>query len=593
MRAPLPLPALAAALALAGCGAAAAPPSILLVTLDTTRADRIGAYGYADAGTPALDALAARGLLVERAIAPVPLTLPSHTSLMTGLEPPVHGVRDNSVFQVPADASTLAEELAAAGWRTAAFVSAYPLDGVFGLDQGFEHYDDQLGVAGQEAVGAMHERRGDRTTDRALRWLDDLDPDEPFFAWVHLFDPHYPLTPPEPFAGRFPADPYQAEISFADAQVGRLVERLAERGRGDGTLVVVTSDHGESLGEFGEVSHGNLLYDGTQRVPLVLAGPGVAAGVTLPGPAGLTDVTATLRAFAGLPPGAGDGVPLALDGVSDPGGRAAYLETVYPRLHFGWSELFALEREGWKVVLAPGVEGGGIELWRAGEERPGGDLTGDEPEVAARLAADLARWRDELAARALGGDATPAAEADLEALEALGYTGVDVEVDLDAGVPGRDPRDVVGASVASNLMRTALSLGDKEAAAFQLARIVELDPGGILEHESRGFVELARGLAGGRDDAALGRAKAAFERALELAPGRRGLWQRLAEVRLALDEPEPAYVAARHAASLAPPTDAIETLLTTLRTRLGHERDAARARGEDAEAARLEALLAE
>ena len=585
---------------LSACGGSEpARPSILLVTLDTTRADRLGCYGRADAGTPHLDALAARGLVAERALAPVPLTLPSHTTLLTGLEPPVHGVRDNGLSAVPDAAVTLAEELSAAGLRSAAFVSAYPLSATFGLDQGFEVYDDRFGAATTgDAPGAMHERKGDATVDRALTWLDTLGDDEPFFAWVHLFDPHYPLLAPEPFASRFRDDPYQAEVAFADAQVGRLADWLERRGRTDRTLVVVTADHGEGLGDHGEVSHGNLLYDTTQHVPLILAGPEVEPGVRMAGSLGLSDVAATLRVYGGAAAGAsasGRGEPLPLDG--SPVERTVYLETLYPRIHFGWSELFGIERSGWKYVEAPGAAGGSGasgagELWPVGEEASGPGQA--ESERARALASELATLRDELEARALTADA---AEADLAALEALGYVGVDVSFDGEAedGItPGLDPRRVIHANTAGNLLRSALGLGDLEAAELQLATVRELDPGGLLDLESTGFLELARGLrapGGGRDDAALGRALASFQAATSQAPGRRGLWQKLAEVHLALDEPEPAFLAATHAARLAPPPESLVQLVATLRGRLESDLTAARTRGDGAAVARLEELL--
>ncbi|MDF1799102.1 MAG: sulfatase [Planctomycetota bacterium] len=587
--------ALVGLLLAAGCGGQAAPPAVLRVTRDTTRADRLGCYGRADAGTPAIDALAARGLRVERAISPVPLTMPSHTTMMTGLEPVAHGVRDNGLFVLDPAHDTLAEELTGLGYRSGAFVSAYPLSKSFGLDQGFEVYDDQLGMTGPggaDAVGAMHERRGDVTVDRALRWLDTVAEDESFFAWVHLFDPHYPLAAPEPFASRYPSDLYQAEVSFADSQVARLFAWLEESGRADTTLVVLTSDHGEGLGEHDEVSHGNLLYDGTQRVPLVLAGPGVASGVVLPGPVGLVDVAATMRAFAGIEV---RGLGAAIDLAGGGHGGTAYMETVFPRIHFGWSELYGIERDGWKYVEAPGA-GGAAELRRVGADGEGADVLAEEAELGARLAADLAKLRAKLAATALGVGAAAAPSAGaLEALEALGYVGADASAvaSLDSGIEGLDPRRVIGASRAANLLRTVVAMGDLDAAETQLATIETLDPGGILHLESRGFLELARGLQGGRDGVALERARESFEAAVRLSPGRRGLWQKLAEVNLALDEPEAAFAAASHAAGLAPPPKDLVELVSTLELRLDHERQQAVARGDADRVRRIDALLAE
>jgi tetratricopeptide (TPR) repeat protein len=342
------------------------------------------------------------------------------------------------------------------------------------------------------------------------------------------------------------------------------------------------------------MSHGNLLYDGTQRVPLVLAGPGVAPGAVTPGPVGLARVAPTVRAFAGLPPGAG-GAPLGLDG-SDAGG-SAYLETAYPRIHFGWSELYGLEREGWKYVVAPGAGaagGGRAELRRVDASGEGPDELATRPDLGARLAAELAGLRAGLEGAAPG--VAPVEGASLEALEALGYVGADLTAadSLGGDLLGLDPRLVIGANTAANLVRAALAMGDEPAARIQLAEIERLDPDGILLHESRGFVALARGLGamgGGRDPAALDEALAAFEAATRLAPGRRGLWQKLAEVQLARDEPEAALLAARHAASLAPPPVALVELLGALEGRLAHELEAARSRGASARVEQLEQLL--
>ena len=210
-----------ALLACASCGGPERPLSVLLVSLDTTRADRIGAYGYAHAGTPNLDALAARGVLFEHAYAPVPLTLPSHTSLLTGAGPRTHGVRDNGRFKVHSGMTTLAELAAARGYRTAAFVAAFPLSSQFGLDQGFELYDDEFGSHGQ----VMAQRDGAVVAGRAQSWLQTLSRDESFLLWTHFFDPHWPYEASEPFASQHAGDPYQAEIAYAHAHHRKLHRR--------------------------------------------------------------------------------------------------------------------------------------------------------------------------------------------------------------------------------------------------------------------------------------------------------------------------------------------------------------------------------
>src|SRR5262245_49852554 len=283
------------------CGSDRRPTSILLVTLDTTRADRIGCYGRADAGTPALDALAARGARFERAYTTAPITLPAHASLLTGSTPPHHGLRDNGLAALDESAETLAETCARAGRRTAATVSAFPLARSFGLAQGFELYDDEFGNSAT-APGAMRQRNGDETVRAARAWLAALAPDEAFFLWVHLFDAHEPYQAPAEFAQRFPGDPYQAEVAFADSSLGELCAALATLGRAEDTVVCVAADHGEGLGEHGEDTHALLLYDSTVHVPLVFAGPGVAPRVVAE-PVSVADAAATLVELAGIEDG--------------------------------------------------------------------------------------------------------------------------------------------------------------------------------------------------------------------------------------------------------------------------------------------------
>ena len=252
--------AVAAVLAVGGCrardqrAAPAAGWNLLLVTLDTLRADRLGCYGRADAETPALDAIAASGLRFEQAQSAVPLTLPSHATILSGLLPPRHGLRDNGQGTLPADVTTLATRLADGGYRTGAFVGAFVLDHRYGLARGFERYDDEIPRRGS-ALEA--ERPGNEVVDRALAWLDERPAVEgagvhvPFFAWVHLYDPHAPYEPSEPFRSRHVGDPYGGEIASTDSQVARLTAWLARRREAARTIVVVVADHGESLGDHG------------------------------------------------------------------------------------------------------------------------------------------------------------------------------------------------------------------------------------------------------------------------------------------------------------------------------------------------------
>jgi choline-sulfatase len=293
---------LAFVLMFTGCAGRPAPtppasrPNVLLVTIDTLRADHVGCYGHAGAVTPTLDGLAARGVRFATAVAHVPLTGPSHACLLTGLTPLGHGFRDNGGFALPPAVKTAAEDFRQAGYRTAAFVSGFPLDRRFGFDRGFETYDDHLPKGNDRRRTPYVERLADATTDAVLRWLPAPAAARaaPVFLWVHYYDPHAPYEPPGDLAERFRAAPYDGEIAFVDTQFARLLRALAEKGALARTVVLATADHGESLGEHGEGTHGLFVYDATLRVPWIVAGPGIAAGRVADTVARSIDVLPTL-----------------------------------------------------------------------------------------------------------------------------------------------------------------------------------------------------------------------------------------------------------------------------------------------------------
>lgn len=250
------------------------PRNVLLISIDTLRADRLGSYGYASAQTPVMDALAARGIRFAQATTVAPLTLPAHTSLLTGTFPTFHGVRDNGQFYVGEEQVTLAEVLRTRGYRTAGFVGAFVLDRRWGIAQGFDTYIDEFDLSKYQLAAGIDaaQRPANEVVDRAIAWLGQ-ESDQPFFAWVHLYDPHAPYAAPEAFASRFPRTmqgAYDAEVAFIDAEVGRLLDALGnQRGR---TLTVIVGDHGESLGEHQEQQHGFFVYDAVTQVPLLIAG---------------------------------------------------------------------------------------------------------------------------------------------------------------------------------------------------------------------------------------------------------------------------------------------------------------------------------
>ena len=259
--------------------APAAPPvvrdNILLVTLDTTRADRLGSYGYARARTRYLDRLAAEGVRFDAAFSPAPITLPAHASILTGLYPFEHGVRNNGNFYLDDRFETLATILSTQGYRTAGFVSSFVLDRRYGLARGFETYDDRMAGPQAQVVNLEAERRGDRTSAALNAWLEAHGRGgAPFFAWLHLYDPHEPYRAPQPFGSAFADSPYDGEIAFVDAIVASVLDKLAELGLRDRTIIAIVGDHGESLGDHGEETHSMFVYDAAVRVPLLLWRPG-------------------------------------------------------------------------------------------------------------------------------------------------------------------------------------------------------------------------------------------------------------------------------------------------------------------------------
>jgi choline-sulfatase len=395
--------------------AAPRPLDVILLTLDTTRADRLGCYGRAGGTSPNLDGLARTGVMFRRAYSHVPLTAPSHSSLLTGLLPSRHGVHDNGGYVLKEEFATLAEQFVEAGYRTGAFVSAFVLDRRFGLARGFATYeDDVLQGRPEEILAAV---RGEVTVDRALAWLRAPDP-RPSFAWVHFYDPHLPYDPPEPYATQFKDQPYDGEIAYMDAQVGRLLRAVAARGRP--TLVAAVGDHGESLGEHQEMTHSYFIYQATQRVPFILALPGwLPQGLVVEPVVRGVDLMPTLLEIAGLR------VPAGLDGESlvplvtqrsdrEPG--PVYLESYHPRLWWGARELLGLRTGPWLFIQSPRPE-----LYNVDED------PAETVNLAARYPQEMERFAARLKAYTAGRDPMAGLTAtDPETagrLRALGYAG--------------------------------------------------------------------------------------------------------------------------------------------------------------------------
>ncbi len=410
-------------------------PDVVLITLDTTRADRLGCYGGDPAVSPALDALARRGVRFRRAYSHVPTTLPSHASLLTGLVPARHGVHENGTFVLGPGYPTLAETFLGAGYRTGAFVSAIVLDRRYGLARGFLDYVDELETDETETV--MAQVRGEVTVDRALAFLAKPDP-RPVFAWIHLYDPHHPYSPPEPFASRFRGRPYEGEIAYMDAQVGRLLAKLAERNRP--TLVVALADHGESLGEHQEPTHAFFVYGATQRIPLLLSYPGVLpAGREVAPLVRVVDVLPTILELAHLqPPDGLDGrslVPL-VTGRSDRETGPAYQESYGPRLWWGAQEILGVRSGPWFYVRAPRPELYNVEQDR--EETV--NLATVRPVELERLQSLLQQLVPEGDPLAHQSAVDPETARRLRALGYLGGSSADAAGDT--GEPLTDPKDL-------------------------------------------------------------------------------------------------------------------------------------------------------
>jgi arylsulfatase A-like enzyme/Tfp pilus assembly protein PilF len=453
-----------------------APRNLLLVSIDTLRADHLGCFGYAGAQTPRMDGLARSGLRFARATTVMPLTLPAHSSLLTGTFPAWHGVRDNGGFYLADDQVTLAETLRDHGYRTGGFVSSFVLDHRWGISQGFERYFDDfdLDKFGDAPGMDVIQRPGSETVDQALTWIAG-DTARPFFAWVHLYDPHTPYEAPEPFRSRFPktmVGAYDAEIASSDAQLGRLLDALELAGRLDDTLVIVTGDHGEMLGEHGEQSHGFFIYDAATHIPVIVSGPGVPVR-EVPDQIRIVDLMPTALELLRVP------APKAVQGVSllplAHGARLGLIgqsESWYPRYHYGWSELLSVQDERHQYIRAPRPE-----LY---------DLKDDPRELADQSGGDSARLAtldkaltDHLtrmtnAAAAKGPQAVDS-EAE-EKLAALGYVGGGVSARHLEDRPRGDPKDKIR---LYNLLKQAGSSsteGRIDEAIAQVREALSADP---------------------------------------------------------------------------------------------------------------------
>lgn len=563
-------------------------PNLLLITVDTLRADRLGIYGHTGAETPAMDGLGKQGAVAAQALSHVPMTLPSHASLLTGRLPFRHGVRNNGTYKLGDAETTLAEILQTAGYDTAAALGAFVLLEKFGLGQGFDTYDDDLDSDHVLRVFDT-EIPADRVVEKWRTWRGTRrDSTRPFFYWAHFYDPHLPYAPPEPYNSKF-ADPYDGEIAFVDAQIGAMLADLEKDGILQDTYVVVTSDHGEAFGEHGETGHGLTAYQPALHVPLILRGPGIEPGQTIDTRLGLVDLMPTFLQLLEVPLPAGadlDGLSFEglLRGGESEADRQVYFETLLGQEDRNWAPLTGLYSEDRKLISVPRPE-----LY---------DLTTDPGETRNLVTAERRTYRrldESLQGILLGTEAGEARELTAEdraKLESLGYVStqgkgrgraldpkdgleMDARLRVVEGLITRDPErasrelDSVSASYPDQVLpsfflfehRIALVRGDVDKAVDALQRGIQALPDiyplryelvrylidrerfAEAEQAGRELVELHPDLSQGwillgrcYEVSDLEKAVEVYERGLELEPGNFKLAARLADIQSRLGD---------------------------------------------------------
>jgi arylsulfatase A-like enzyme/Flp pilus assembly protein TadD len=463
--------------------AATAPrdANVLLITLDTTRADHLSCYNPGKAKTPNLDALAARGARFLHATAQVPLTLPSHACIMTGAYPTVHGLRDMGGFVLDKSHPTIASLAQAAGFQTAAFVGSRAVARHFGLAHGFDTYDDAMGPQTEEGrlPGIFAERRAAVVTDHALDWLKQNSGGK-FFLWTHYYDPHQPYDPPEPFRHEYAKHLYDGEIAYMDEQVGRLLDGLDRLGLTDRTLVIAVGDHGESLGEHGEMTHGIFLYDATLHVPLMVAGPDVPQGKVIDEQVRSIDLHPTVMEFLHLtasPEAQGVSLWPLMERGTHVRSNYSYGETIYPRTYMGWSELRAMRTDGWKLIVAPHPEL--YDLQRDPGELQ--NLIARQPAIADQLQKQI--WT---VAGAQGKtekvSTVPVDEQTRQELESLGYVSGGSAREIQLGSDAPDPKDRIAVLTILQRADDLLNARENLRAAETMGEALRQDPGNPMAH---------------------------------------------------------------------------------------------------------------
>ena len=474
---------IATALLIAAPGFAISQPrNLVLITIDTLRADYVSYNGSTRVQTPNLDALAARGVNFQRARSAVPLTLPSHTSILTALYPPSHGVRDNATFRLSEKQVTLAEVLKQEGYQTAAFVGSFVLDHRFGLNQGFDVYDDKTGDSANAMENLEAQRNAGAVHEAFARWFES-SAKTPFFVWIHLYDPHLPYTPPEPFKTKYPKDPYAGEVAYADAVVGRILKDLDERKLTAGSVIAVVGDHGEGLGEHGEYTHSLFIYNSTLHVPMMIVAPEwIKPALKINGLCRIIDLAPTLLDYLGVKKPLGEGVSLRplIEGKPEKE-ITAYSESLYGEFNLGWSKLLGLETKSYRYIEAPKAEL--YEIQKDPKETQ--NRIGSARETARRMS-------QELQARNREANPQNIDEETREKLASLGYVS-SAPAKAPAQANAADPKDKIEVWNELQMIMHAFEIKDYEiaiAALEQLKRREKMNP---MVHQYLGMTFMRMG----------------------------------------------------------------------------------------------------
>ncbi|MFQ6104000.1 MAG: sulfatase-like hydrolase/transferase [Candidatus Glassbacteria bacterium] len=494
--------------------------NLILITLDTVRADRLHCYGYEKIETPTIDSLAADGVLFENAIAPAPITLPSHTTLLTGLYPNIHGVRENTTYRLSDKATTLAEILKDNGYSTGAVVGAFVLDSGYGLDQGFTYYDDDMydPTSHDEMVlvspegnrlrmTKISERTASPVTKKAVLWLRNRM-DERFFLWVHYYDPHVPYRPPPPFSTRYREDPYSGEIAYVDYHLKSIIDELKNKKLLEKTLIVIAADHGESLGEHSEQTHGVFIYESTVKVPLILHYPErLPKGVRVRSTVTLADVVPTVLDLLEIECRANfNGISLVdvIDGRSG-ADRYVFCESMLPYLNYGWGKVFGLRNSSWKYIKAPIPELYNISR----DPTETNNLIDTEKDVAERLDVQLAEMISKSPVEEMDlAETARLSSEDKEKLLSLGYVSGAPPVKRDISL--RDPKEMIQYHELILRGHKEMQNGNLDEALAAFQEVVRGDSSNAMAHNFIGAIYYQR------NDTA--KALAEFQKALEFNP---------------------------------------------------------------------------